>query len=164
VYRFKAKGQDLDEGDEDGWTGLMNESFHNHLNIAKYLVRRGAIVDTADNHEFTALMAASYRGHLDVSRFLCDSGADVNAANISGWTALIWAYAEGHLDIPWFLCDSGANVNAADKYDEQLSCSQVRKVTSRSSSTSPSKEPLCLQDIKTDAQPSPSPSSIITSQ
>ena len=35
--------------------------------------------------------------------------------------------------------------------DTQLSWGQVEKVSSRSSGTSPSKEPICLQDIKTDA-------------
>ena len=56
IYRLKAKGQDLNESDEDGWTGLVFASFHNHLNIAKYLVRRGAIVDAADDYGYTAVM------------------------------------------------------------------------------------------------------------
>ena len=68
MYRFKAKGQDLNEGDEEGITSLMMASSNNRLNIAKYLVRRGAIVDAADNYGlYTALMKACDEGHLDVS-------------------------------------------------------------------------------------------------
>ena len=40
VYRFKAKGQDLNERDEVGRTGLMMASFHNHLNIVKFAEER----------------------------------------------------------------------------------------------------------------------------
>ena len=79
VYRFKAKGQDLNEGNAEGIRGLMKASSHNHLNIAKYLVGRGAILDTANSFGYTALMVACRNAHLDVSRFLCESGTDVNA-------------------------------------------------------------------------------------
>ena len=153
AYRLKAKGQDLNEADAQN-TGLMMASFNNQLNIVKYLVRRGAIVNTANNRGVTALIYASCEGNLDVPRFLCDSGADVNAADNDGYTALMAACGEGHLDVSRFLCDSGADVNAEMMMDPQLSCSLVIKVSSRSSSTSPSKEPICLQDFKTDAQPS----------
>ena len=69
-------------------------------------------------------------GHtLDVSRLLCESGADVNAATNNGNTTLtVASYRGRHLG------------------------------TSRPSSTSPSNEPISLQEIKSDAQPSPSPS------
>ena len=77
IYRFIAKGQDLNEG--VSWTGLMMASYYNHLNIAKYLVGRGAILDTANSFGYTALMVACRNAHLDVSRFLCESGTDVNA-------------------------------------------------------------------------------------
>jgi ankyrin repeat protein len=50
VYRLKAKGQDLNEGDAEGITGLMMASLNNQLNIVKYLVRQGAIVDAANNY------------------------------------------------------------------------------------------------------------------
>ena len=56
VYRLKAKGQDLNEADAQDRTGLMWASLHNQLNIAKYLVRRGAIVDAADDYGYTAVM------------------------------------------------------------------------------------------------------------
>ena len=49
MYRLKAKGQNLNEGDPQGRTGLMLASRNNHLNIATYLVGQGAIVDAADD-------------------------------------------------------------------------------------------------------------------
>ena len=56
VRVYTTRGQDMNEADEAGKTGLMWASLNNHLNIVEYLVRRGAIVNTADNHRWTALI------------------------------------------------------------------------------------------------------------
>ena len=95
------KRQDLNEGDADGWMGLIFASYYNHLNIVKYVVRRGAIVDTANN--IAALMMESNEGHLDISRFLCESGADLNAADNDRYTALMFASDQGHLAVVRYL-------------------------------------------------------------
>ena len=112
ICRFKAIGHDLNEGDAQGCKSLMWASSRNHLNIVKYLVRRGAIVNSATNDGSTALIATCEGGHLDVSRFLCDSGANVNAADNYGWTALMVASDQGHLAVVRYLTKQGADLFA----------------------------------------------------
>ena len=86
--------------------------FHNHLNIVKYLVRRGAVANAPDSDGCTALGLASHRGHPEVSRFLCESGADVNAADSDGFTTLMFASDQGHLATVRYLTEQGVDLFA----------------------------------------------------
>ena len=49
-----------------------------HLEIAKLLVEKGAVVDQPANDGDTALTQASLCGHLEVVDFLLSAGANIN--------------------------------------------------------------------------------------
>lgn len=82
------KGARVNQPNVGSNTALMHAAFEDHLEIAKFLLAKGAEVNaTADDG--TALMRAVHRGNPKMVKLLLDHGADVSAKHRSGNTALI---------------------------------------------------------------------------
>jgi ankyrin repeat protein len=118
---------------------------HNHVDVAEFLVSRGAEVtlhlaahigdiekaqaliqsgsdvNARGQAGETPLHMAVCGGHRDVAELLINSGADVNAQAASGWTALHEAAWHGHKDIAELLIARGAAVNAKTAEDRSSS-------------------------------------------
>ena len=93
-----------------------------HLNIAWFLLERGATGENGGIVCQTALYIASSRGYAEVVRSLLDRGADLkakcDALDVHGrhvqWTPLLVALEEGRLEIARMLLERGADVNYTD--------------------------------------------------
>ena len=64
-------------------TALMHAASEDHVDIAKFLLAKGAEVN-AQTDEGTALMKAVRRGNPEMVKLLLDHGADLNAKHRSG--------------------------------------------------------------------------------
>ncbi len=86
------------------------------LDIAKFLLDKGAGISAQDEMGYTPLHLAAKQGNLDVVKYLVEKGADVDVYQ-GGWgynTALHLAAANGHLDTVKYLIEKGANPKATD--------------------------------------------------
>jgi len=61
---------------------------HNHGEVAKLLLNKGADINAQDEGGGTALMVATQPGYLNEVKILLEKGADVNAKDVNGTTAL----------------------------------------------------------------------------
>lgn len=66
-----------------GWTPLGTAAARGHLDIAQYLVSRGAYVNFSMHRGLTPLMEACSNNHYDVAQYLIEQGAGVNETNDS---------------------------------------------------------------------------------
>ncbi len=115
------EGANLDARDRLGDTPLMNAALKGHIEIAEFLISKGADVSLTDNWGNTALIdSAKYAkdSTCDIIALLVDHDADVNAKNKLGLTALIFAAQGGHVENIGCLISEGADVNAKSKSGE----------------------------------------------
>lgn len=75
------------------------------IEIAQYLLEKGANINAKTRNGWTALMYASCKGHFDMVKFLVENGADINAITDNGYTALNSALDK---EIEKFLIEAGA--------------------------------------------------------
>ena len=98
----------------DGFTPLGLACFFGHLEVARYLVLKGADVNLpADNGFRVAPIHSSVAGNFTaITKLLIDSGANVNVIQQAGVTPLHSAAQNGNLDILIMLLEAGASVEA----------------------------------------------------
>jgi ankyrin repeat protein len=82
-----------------------------YLDIAKFLIEKGADVNARDKNGGTGLMSAAMAGNLEVVKFLFEKGLDVKARTKNGLTVLTAAVGGGNLEVVKFLIEKGADVN-----------------------------------------------------
>ena len=89
------------EKDEDGkeQTPLMMASRKGKLELAQYLVERGAELDKANERGVTAVYRAAQEGHLAMLQFLLQQGADKDKVTDDGCSPLFIAAQQGHLEV-----------------------------------------------------------------
>lgn len=74
--------------DENGMSPLQHACYRGNLEIAKYLIERGADVNQNDHeHRYTSLMFAALGGHKAVINLLLENGADTEQKNTVGRNA-----------------------------------------------------------------------------
>jgi ankyrin repeat protein len=81
------------------------------LEVAKFLLARGADVNASDELGETPLYCAAYAGDLAVTKLLLGENAESNAKGKDGWTALCVAAKRGHTEVVKLLLDRGADAN-----------------------------------------------------
>ena len=80
------------------------------IELAKWLIERGANVNAANTYGTPLFYHAGYRNpNLDICKLLIDNGADVNAAYFEGKTALFEAAGMGNVDVVKLLLEYGAD-------------------------------------------------------
>ena len=95
-------------GGPERYTPLMLSAVNGKVDIAEFLLSRGAKVDAVDSGNETALHYAAFRGPEDIVTLLLAKGADPNARSKSLWTPLMSAASEGHSKIVRDLIAKGA--------------------------------------------------------
>jgi ankyrin repeat protein len=71
-----------------GWTPLHYACTNGHLEIAQFLLEKGAVVDAPSPNETTPLMMAIRAGNIQLVRLLLDRGADIRIRNQQGYSAI----------------------------------------------------------------------------
>ena len=104
---------DVNFADEDRRTPLFVASYKGHLEIAKFLLSKGAKPDLDNKHGETPLYIASQEGHTKIVELLLNNKVEPNLARSDGATSLFVALENGHLEVVKLLLSAGANPNKA---------------------------------------------------
>lgn len=105
---------DLNEGDDHGFSPLHWASLAGRANIVDMLLNRGARINATNMGNDTALHLASSHGHPDCVGLLLKNKADVNVLNEHGNTPLHYACFWGFQEIAEMLIGAGAQANVAN--------------------------------------------------
>ena len=89
--------------DEDGNTALHWVTEQTNIDIAQYLILKGANVNAKSNEGETPLHYAASEGCLEMVKFLISQGTDINLKTKSGQTALYLAQQSGYDDVANYL-------------------------------------------------------------
>lgn len=100
----------------DGFQPLGLAAFFGHLDVADFLIEKGAAVDSASHNPLKVmpLHSAAAGSWTEVVRLLIAHGAPVNARQAEGFAPLHSAAQNGALEIIHALLAAGADVNARD--------------------------------------------------
>ena len=133
VEALLIEGSKLDRptksGENTNGESLLHiASLHNHLNLARYLLKNGVQVNhwsdraqTGSYHPRAKLLGSSLTplhyacclGHFEMAVLLIDHNAMVNAATEDGYTPLMMAVESENTDLVALLHNRGAKVNAS---------------------------------------------------
>lgn len=109
---------DLNLGDDHGFSPLHWSAKEGRANIVEMLILRGSRINATNMGDDTALHLASAHGHRDIVHMLLRSKADINAINEHGNTPLHYACFWGYQAIAEDLINNGAMVAICNKYGE----------------------------------------------
>ncbi|WP_337173297.1 ankyrin repeat domain-containing protein [Paludisphaera sp.] len=94
---------------------LMVATFFGRLEMARFLIDRGADVHaTDDDVRYTALGVAALDGRADIAALLLDHGADPSHVDWTDFTPLARASEGGHADVVRLLVERGPRRTLAD--------------------------------------------------
>ena len=90
---------------------------YGRLNVAKFLIERGAKLEAGDKDSFTPLMCAVWKGKKDTVKYLLDQGAQWSVLDINNKTVLHVAVEENNIETLKLLIQRGAGslLNNHDK-------------------------------------------------
>lgn len=104
----EAPGLEVDQAGAKGETALMMAAFRGQLDLARYLVARGAQVNRSG---WTPLHYAATNGHVAMIEYLLGQRADINAASPNETTPLMMAAMYGSQDAAQALLKAGADAS-----------------------------------------------------
>lgn len=96
-------------------TPLMKAAYHNHMDVVKYLLNKGADIKARDSRKNTALLHAAWSGNTEIVKYLLENGAEINERNYLNWNALMQACIEGHFETAKVLLENGSPTDEIDK-------------------------------------------------
>ena len=101
---------------EYGYSGpLHGAAGGGDVELARLLIKHGAVVDLGDRWGCAPLHGAAECGHVEMVEFLLDNGARVNGQGFHRQKPLHYAARAGHLDVVKTLVRHGAEVNVQRK-------------------------------------------------
>lgn len=99
------------ETDQNNDTALHCAVTSRKVEIAGYLVEKGADINAKDKKGNTPLLLACREGNLEMAELLVEKGAEISGKDYEfGSTALHWASYKGHLEVAEMLLSKGAEV------------------------------------------------------
>ncbi len=127
IETFLDAGVKIDHLFEGRQTPLIIATISGQLNVARYLIQRGADINACDSGKYTALHWAAFYNHTKLIADLCIAGANIDAEQNSGDTPLSLAVTRGHLAAAGLLLDRKANPNIASNHGSPLAIAHNRK-------------------------------------
>ncbi|XP_044258344.1 ankyrin-3-like isoform X5 [Tribolium madens] len=112
-YLDSGTVRDINTSNANGLNALHLAAKDGHVEIARELLKRGAIVDAATKKGNTALHIASLAGQEEIVRLLVQHGASLNVQSQNGFTPLYMAAQENHDGVVKYLLSKGANQTLA---------------------------------------------------
>lgn len=109
---------DLNQGDDHGFSPLHWAAKEGRANIVEMLVVRGSRINSTNMGDDTALHLAAAHGHRDIVHMLLRNKADINAVNEHGNTPLHYCCFWGYQAIAEDLMNNGAIIGICNKYGE----------------------------------------------
>ena len=103
----------INEHAVDGFTPLGLASYFGQLEVARYLILKGADVNQPSNNGFNVfpIHSAAAGNYTDIVRILIENGAQVNVRQQAGVTPLHSAAQNGNLELLILLLENGAETN-----------------------------------------------------
>jgi ankyrin repeat protein len=101
----------VNDGDECGWTALHIAARYGHDECVNYCVEMGANVNARSDDGWTPLHPASMHGHANVVSVMLGVGVVVDATDAYGWTPLLCAIDSERVHVTRILIDRGAKVS-----------------------------------------------------
>ena len=112
---LKSNNEWLNNPDQNQKTPLHLALESGHIDIASYLIERGADINLKDKDKASPLHNAAYLGNLEIVDLLLKKGAtSLNEGNFRGQTPLHFACERGHPEVANCLLDAGADIEARD--------------------------------------------------
>ena len=96
-------------------TPLHLASLNGHLDIVKYLIKKGANVNTRNRKNQMPLHLAVHNAHKEIIKYLVKHGADMNVVEDEGDTPVAWAAYKGQTEIVLLLIELGARIDIQNK-------------------------------------------------
>jgi ankyrin repeat protein len=115
VDAFLYEGIKIKPYEIDLNTPLHLASLNGHLEIIKYLIKKGVDVNAKNRKSQTPLHLAIHNAHKNIIDFLLHHNANINALDSEGDTPLAWAAYKGQLEIVKQLIALKTNINIANK-------------------------------------------------
>ncbi|TGO44685.1 hypothetical protein BOTNAR_0766g00030 [Botryotinia narcissicola] len=102
--------------------GFFNAPLHlvsanGHVNVAKWLLQKGAAINQAGTAGDTPLLLATSREHVETVRELLNMRADVHKRNDDSYSSILVAFENTHLEIFDILRISGASLSGTGGRD-----------------------------------------------
>ena len=114
VQTYIEKGVNVNSQDEDGLTAWTWASRKGHLEVAEYLIAKGAKkFDPKLDKEL--LLMIQQNDDLEKVKELIEKGADIHAIDKNGDSVLMQASLEGKLEVVKILVENGADLNYQNK-------------------------------------------------
>lgn len=113
IYLYE--GTILKPYEPDHNTPLHLAALTGYLDIAKYLIKKGAPVNSRNRKNQTPLHLAVHNAHKDIIKYLVEHGAEIDAVEDEGDPPISWAVYKGQTEILFLLIELGANVHIQNK-------------------------------------------------
>ncbi len=114
VRQLITSGNDPNELDDNGRTGLLVAAINGNMQIVAILIKANAHLNVKDKLGNTPLHYATDRSHDDIGELLLDAGAAVDPENKNGMTPLMIAASRGNATMVQALLAKGANAKKTD--------------------------------------------------
>lgn len=106
-------GAEVNAKDDRGETALMRivQARQGSIEIARFLIEKGADISLGNNGQVTALMFSAEKGRSDLVELLMGKGATIDARDKDGLTALVHAVENGQAEVAGLLANKGADLS-----------------------------------------------------
>ncbi|CAF3746613.1 unnamed protein product [Rotaria sp. Silwood1] len=121
---FVPSGPDADNLDITGQTALFMATLKDRIDVAKFLIGKGAQVNVQNRYGISPLLLCAESGNRELVQTLIEAGAYANITPqgdlveknfLAGQTPLFGAAKKGHVEICEYLIQNGADVNAVTR-------------------------------------------------
>ncbi|WP_265039233.1 ankyrin repeat domain-containing protein [Wolbachia endosymbiont (group A) of Yponomeuta plumbellus] len=111
VKSLISRNANVNNRDKYSWTPLHWAAYKGHLEVAEFLVKKGADINAADKGPYgkKSIHVAAENNSKDIIEFFLSKGVSINDTDKQGYTPLRYAAWRGRLEVAKFLIEEYAN-------------------------------------------------------